>query len=53
MTTAAFKEVIKSSRSPLLTRLLLYTRVLMKQVARTAARNGRHAAEKRTPRASQ
>lgn len=50
MPSAAFKEVIKASRSPLLTRLLLYTRVLMKQVAQTAACNGRHTAEKRLAR---
>ena len=50
MPSAAFKEVIKGARSPLLTRLLLYTRVLMKQVAQTAACNGRHAAEKRLAR---
>lgn len=50
MPSAAFKEVIKGSRSQLLTRLLLYTRVLMKQVAQTAACNGRHTAEKRLAR---
>ncbi|HJQ33128.1 MAG TPA: Crp/Fnr family transcriptional regulator [Pyrinomonadaceae bacterium] len=50
MPSAAFKEVIKASRSPLLTRLLLYTRVLMKQVAQTAACNSRHTAEKRLAR---
>ncbi|HEX8118033.1 MAG TPA: Crp/Fnr family transcriptional regulator [Pyrinomonadaceae bacterium] len=50
MPSAVFKEVIKASRSPLLTRLLLYTRVLMKQVAQTAACNGRHTAEKRLAR---
>ncbi|HEX8335319.1 MAG TPA: Crp/Fnr family transcriptional regulator [Pyrinomonadaceae bacterium] len=50
MSSAAFKGVIKGSRSQLLTRLLLYTRVLMKQVAQTAACNGRHTAEKRLAR---
>ena len=50
MSSAAFKEVIKGRRNPLLTRLLLYTRVLMKQVAQTAACNGRHTAEKRLAR---
>jgi CRP-like cAMP-binding protein len=50
MPSTTFKEVIKGSRSALLTRLLLYTRVLMKQVAQTAACNGRHTAEKRLAR---
>ena len=50
MTSVAFKETLKRGRSPLLTRLLLYTRVLMKQVAQTAACNGRHTAEKRLAR---
>ena len=50
MSSAAFKENLKRRRSPLLTRLLLYTRVLMKQVAQTAACNGRHTAEKRLAR---
>ena len=50
MPSAAFKEFIKGGRSALLTRLLLYTRVLMKQVAQTAACNGRHTAEKRLAR---
>jgi CRP-like cAMP-binding protein len=50
MPSATFKEVIKGSHSLLLTRLLLYTRVLMKQVAQTAACNGRHTAEKRLAR---
>jgi CRP-like cAMP-binding protein len=50
MPTAAFKEAIKRGGNPLLTRLLLYTRVLMKQVAQTAACNGRHTAEKRLAR---
>ena len=50
MTSAAFKENLKGDCSPLLTRLLLYTRVLMKQVAQTAACNGRHTAEKRLAR---
>ncbi len=44
------KETLKRSNNPLLTRLLLYTRVLMKQVAQTAACNGRHTAEKRLAR---
>ena len=50
MPSASFKEVIKGRSSSLLTRLLLYTRVLMKQVAQTAACNGRHTAEKRLAR---
>src|ERR1044071_349523 len=50
MPSAAFKEIIKGDHSALLTRLLLYTRVLMKQVAQTAACNGRHTAEKRLAR---
>jgi CRP-like cAMP-binding protein len=50
MTSVAFKGVIKKGGNPLLTRLLLYTRVLMKQVAQTAACNGRHTAEKRLAR---
>jgi CRP-like cAMP-binding protein len=50
MPSVTFKEVIKGGRNPLLTRLLLYTRVLMKQVAQTAACNGRHTAEKRLAR---
>jgi CRP-like cAMP-binding protein len=50
MPTVAFKEILKRGRSALLTRLLLYTRVLMKQVAQTAACNGRHTAEKRLAR---
>jgi CRP-like cAMP-binding protein len=50
MPSAAFKEIIQASRSPLLTRLLLYTRVLMKQVAQTAACNRRHTTEKRLAR---
>ena len=48
--SVAFKEALKRGRNPLLTRLLLYTRVLMKQVAQTAACNGRHTAEKRLAR---
>jgi len=50
MPSAAFKEVIKGRSSPLLTRLLLYTRVLMKQVAQPVHCNGRHSAEKRLAR---
>lgn len=50
MPSADFKESIKGGRGPLLTGLLLYTRVLMKQVAQTAACNGRHTAEKRLAR---
>jgi CRP-like cAMP-binding protein len=50
MPSATFKQLIKRGGSPLLTRLLLYTRVLMKQVAQTAACNGRHTAEKRLAR---
>ena len=50
MPSVAFKEALKRGRNPLLTRLLLYTRVLMKQVAQTAACNGRHTAEKRLAR---
>ena len=50
MPSVTFKQIIKGGRSPLLTRLLLYTRVLMKQVAQTAACNGRHTAEKRLAR---
>ena len=50
MPSAAFKDAILRGRSQLLTRLLLYTRVLMKQVAQTAACNGRHTAEKRLAR---
>jgi CRP-like cAMP-binding protein len=49
MPSVTFKEVIKRG-SPLLTTLLLYTRVLMKQVAQTAACNGRHTAPKRLAR---
>jgi CRP-like cAMP-binding protein len=50
MPTSSFKEILKRGRSALLTRLLLYTRVLMKQVAQTAACNSRHTAEKRLAR---
>ncbi len=50
MPAPAFKEAVKGGRNALLTRLLLYTRVLMKQVAQTAACNGRHTAEKRLAR---
>lgn len=50
MPSAAFKEVIKARSSPLLTGLLLYTRLLLKQVAQTAACNGRHTAGKRLAR---
>jgi len=50
MPSVAFKEALKRGGNPLLTRLLLYTRVLMKQVAQTAACNGRHTAEKRLAR---
>ena len=50
MPSVSFKELIKGRSSSLLTRLLLYTRVLMKQVAQTAACNGRHTAEKRLAR---
>ncbi|HYG81342.1 MAG TPA: Crp/Fnr family transcriptional regulator [Pyrinomonadaceae bacterium] len=51
MPSATFKGVLKrGGGGPLLTRLLLYTRVLMKQVAQTAACNGRHTAEKRLAR---
>lgn len=50
MQSGALKEVLKKIHSPLLTLLLLYTRSLMKQVAQTAACNGRHTAEKRLSR---
>jgi CRP-like cAMP-binding protein len=50
MPSAAFKDAIQWGRSQLLTCLLLYTRVLMKQVAQTAACNGRHTVEKRLAR---
>ena len=50
MPSVAFKEALKKGRNPLLTRLLLYTRVLMKQVAQTAACNSRHTIEKRLAR---
>ena len=50
MRTAAFKEELKQGHSSLLTRLLLYTRTLMKQVAQTAACNRRHTTEKRLSR---
>lgn len=48
--TGVFKERLKRYHDPLLVQLLLYTRTLMKQVAQTAACNGRHTAEKRLAR---
>ncbi|HEX5709573.1 MAG TPA: Crp/Fnr family transcriptional regulator [Pyrinomonadaceae bacterium] len=48
--TSVLKERLKRSRNPLLVQLLLYTRALMKQVAQTAACNGRHTVEKRLAR---
>jgi CRP-like cAMP-binding protein len=45
-----FKEELKRGHSSLLTLLLLYTRTLMKQVARTAACNSLHTIEERLAR---
>jgi CRP-like cAMP-binding protein len=50
MRSAALKESLKGSHSPLLTQLLLYTRALMKQVGRTAACNRIHTVEERLAR---
>lgn len=44
------KKELRNGHSPLLTRLLLYTRTLMRQVAQTAACNRRHTTEKRLSR---
>jgi CRP-like cAMP-binding protein len=45
-----FKEELRIEHNPLLTRLLLYTRTLMKQVAQTAACNRIHTVEERLSR---
>jgi CRP-like cAMP-binding protein len=50
MKSDVLKELLKRPNSPLLTRLLLYTRDLMRQVAQTAACNSRHTTEKRLAR---
>jgi len=50
MRSAVFKQGLKRNHSPLLTQLLLYTRSLMKQVARTAACNRIHTVEERLAR---
>ena len=50
MKTNVFKEGLKSNHNPLLTQLLLYTRILMKQVAQTAACNRLHTVEERLSR---
>jgi CRP-like cAMP-binding protein len=50
MRSDQLKKLLKRNNSPLLTRLLLYTRVLMKQVAQTAACNRLHTVEERLAR---
>jgi CRP-like cAMP-binding protein len=50
MRSDLLKKVLKKGHSPLLTELLLYTRILMKQVAQTAACNRRHTVKERLSR---
>lgn len=50
MRSDVLKEGLKTNHSPLLTELLLYTRILMKQVAQTAACNSLHSVEERLAR---
>jgi CRP-like cAMP-binding protein len=50
MPSSLLKKVLKRGHSPLLTELLLYTRLLMKQVAQTAACNRLHAVKERLAR---
>jgi CRP-like cAMP-binding protein len=50
MPSTALKTVLRQGHSPLLTELLLYTRVLMKQVAQTAACNRLHSVKQRLSR---
>lgn len=50
MRSVLLKKVLKRGHSPLLTELLLYTRVLMKQVAQTAACNRLHTVRERLSR---
>lgn len=50
MRSRLLKKVLKRGHSPLLTQLLLYTRILMKQVAQTAACNRLHTEEERLSR---
>lgn len=50
MRSDLLKKVLKRGHSPLLTALLLYTRVLMKQVAQTAACNRLHSVKERLSR---
>lgn len=50
MRSSVLKDVLKRGHSPLLTRLLLYTRILMKQVEQTAACNRLHTVEERLSR---
>jgi CRP-like cAMP-binding protein len=50
MRSELLKQVLKRGHSPLLTELLLYTRVLMKQVAQTAACNRLHTVRERLSR---
>src|SRR6059058_525630 len=47
MRYGAFERALEDGGSTLITRLLLYARDLMRQVAQTAACNRRHTAEKR------
>lgn len=50
MKSSGLKEALKRNHSPLLTELLLYTRILMKQIAQTAACNRLHTVEERLSR---
>jgi CRP-like cAMP-binding protein len=50
MKSSILKETLKKNHSPLLTELLLYTRILMKQIAQTAACNRLHTVEERLSR---
>lgn len=50
MKSEKLKDRLKKAHNPLLTELLLYTRVLMKQVAQTAACNRLHTVERRLAR---
>jgi CRP-like cAMP-binding protein len=50
MPSSLLKKVLKRGHSPLLTELLLYTRLLMKQVGQTAACNRLHAVKERLAR---
>lgn len=50
MSSNTLKAILKKNQSQLLTELLLYTRILMKQIAQTAACNRIHTVEERLSR---